>query len=309
MGTSIVRPLLLILGICASSPGLTQVAAKYAPIPAGFDFPASSDTILAALNSGNESALRLHAWMVFAGLTQPARPQDPTSEAVWETWYSGPEVFGAGPSPQGVRSLQRRFSVPRQFLPAGGGAAPQAIGESNLAFTLFNEELRDHTRTNKLNMASTLDALNSAWPANTPINDRRIKDYPPKAMSLKIVWKLVKKTGFTALPMWDEQAPVDVAPSQPESTWARVVAIDPKRKSIPAGEKRDIFSSGKQFKGSRVVPLSAFYHFQLTQDQATQVNQTGSRRRRPEGRLHGGRGDALHHQGNPELGVGHLLVA
>jgi hypothetical protein len=236
-------------------------AALYTPIPSGFDFPAKEETLLTALKANDEATLRKHGWMVFAGLTQPARPNEVGSEAVWETWFSGAEVFAGGPAPQGVRTLQRRFEVPRQFRTAG--PTPQATGQSQLSFTLFNKELQQHTRANKLHLAATLDAINAKWTAQTPIKDRKIQDYPREAMSLKIVWTHVPKGGFTALPVWDEKPLVAVAPAQPPESWSRVVAIDPSRATIPAGEKRDITLAGKQFKGAAVVPLSAFYHFAL----------------------------------------------
>jgi hypothetical protein len=179
------RRLLLSAGLLAvlMSAPLSAQNADYKPIPTEFDFPASEATLLAALAAGDEAKLRTHGWMVFAGLTQPARPGDPTSEAIWETWYSGEEAFGAGPAPQGVRPLHRKFSVPRQFG-RPGTPHPQAMDESQLAFTLFNQETKDHTRQNRLHLFATLEAINQGWTSQTPIADRKVKDYPPAAMSL-----------------------------------------------------------------------------------------------------------------------------
>jgi len=267
---------LLVCSLCAQN-------AEYKPIPQGFDFPANEADLLAALGSGNIARMREHAWMVFAGLTQPARPTDPASEAVWETWYSGDEVFSAGATPQGVRKLQRKFRIPRQFASQEGMAQPQAVGESQLAFTLFNQELKDHTRQNKLYLKATLQSINSAWTAQTPAVDRKVKDYPPSAMSLKIVWKLVKKTGVTPLPIWDDQPRVPVSPPQPISTWKRVVVVDPSREIVPPSETKNVSLLGKQFPNSHVVPLKAFYHFALNAAQAAQVNSTGAESNASEG--------------------------
>ena len=249
-------------------------AATYTPIPAGFDFPADGAKLLAQVKTDDQAALRTHAWMVFAGLTQPARPAEADSEAVWETWYSNAEVFGLGPALQGKRPLQRIFVVPRQFKAKGPGL--EAIGASALSFTLFNQPLRDHTRNNKLQMTATLAALDAGWTPQTNVADRKIKDYPIDAVSVKVVWKLVKRTGLTTLPVWDTKAPVAVAPAQPESQWDRVVLIDPTRSKIPANETRDVNSFGKLFKGARVVPLNAFYHFKLSSTQAQQANASGA---------------------------------
>jgi hypothetical protein len=237
---------------------------EYKPIPAGFDFPADEQTLLTALQQGDEPKLRTHGWMVFAGLTQPTRPNEPDSEALWETWYTGGEVFSAGPAPQGDRTLERRLTKPRQFGPQGG-AQPQAVGESQLAFTLFNQELKDHTRSNKLHLTATLKSINSSWTNQTPIKDRKVADYPREAMSLKLVWMAVKKSGMTPLPIWDQQAIVATAPPQDTDTWKRKVVVDPSRTTIPAGETVNV----PGFPGSKVVPLSAFYHFTLNANQAS----------------------------------------
>jgi hypothetical protein len=249
----------LVLGLPASAQ-----EPVYTPIPPGFDFPADEKSLLAALKAGDESKLRAHAWMVFAGLTQPARPNDPASEALWETWYTADETFGSAASPQGVRTFKLKLEKPRQFLSHGGVAQPQAVGESQLANTLFNQELKDHTRSSKLHLAATLTAINNSWKPETPVKDRKVKDYPTKAMSLKLVWMPVSKEGKTPLPIWDEQAPVSHAPRQPAQTWKRRVVVDPSRETIPSEETVDLAG----FPKSKVVPLKAFYHFAMDASQA-----------------------------------------
>src|SRR5262245_47959362 len=96
----------LVLSVVASAAMAQGVV--YTPIPPGFDFPAAEATLTAAINANDQRKLRLHGWMVYAGLTQPARPADPTSEALWETWYPGEEVFSPSALPQAARVLQRR---------------------------------------------------------------------------------------------------------------------------------------------------------------------------------------------------------
>src|SRR5258706_8965357 len=101
--------------------------APYVPIPDGFDFPAAQAELLKARDEQNVTRMREHAWMVFAGMTQPAHPDNPSSEAVWETWYRGDEVFATGAQPQGARQFVRKFVPPRQ-LQQRGQAMPQALG-------------------------------------------------------------------------------------------------------------------------------------------------------------------------------------
>jgi hypothetical protein len=63
---------LVLTRLCVSAQDIA-----YTPIPPGFDFPANEKVLLDALKAGDELTLRNHGWMVFAGLTQPARPSDP----------------------------------------------------------------------------------------------------------------------------------------------------------------------------------------------------------------------------------------
>ncbi|MEX2206690.1 MAG: hypothetical protein WEF50_10730 [Myxococcota bacterium] len=250
--------LLLVVGSSARSQEIGFTA-----IPPGFDFPADGAELLNALKAGDEARLRSHGWLVFAGLTQPARPDDPAGEALWETWYPGEEVFGSAVVPEAVRTLKRQLRVPRQFS-ALPGARPQAVGESQLAFTLFSQELKDHTRSNKLHLKATMEGINNGWTSGTPTRDRKVADYPVKAMSLKTVWMPVRKQGITALPVWDEQPTVVNAPAQDVPTWKRKVAVDPARAVVPDGETANL----PGFPGSRVVPLSSFYHFAMNAEQA-----------------------------------------
>lgn len=233
----------------------------YQGIPPGFDFPADQTNLLQLRDANNVAEMRKHAWMVFAGMTQPA----PGGEAIWETWFSEPEVFQPGPSPQGVRKIQRRFQDPRQFRAPAKGPSPQAVGASLLSFVLYNKEARDHIRTNQLYLQSKLDQINHGFDVNnTPVEKREIPIFPPAAVSLKTVWWIVKKTGLTAMPIWDANPTRPNQQGNDYPTWARFVAVDPSRTQIPANEKADILFQGILRKNSHVVPLASLYNFQIT---------------------------------------------
>ncbi len=254
-----------LLILAGAWPLAAQEASFYKAIPPGFDFPADEKTLLAARDQQDVTAMRRHAWMVFAGVTQPAQPNQPDSEAIWETWYRGDQVFAAGPQLQGPHQLLRRFTAPRQFRQKGH-ATPQDAGLSLASFTLFNQETKDHIRKHNYHLAATLEALNASFPAGGDPARRKIKDFDRAAMSIKAVWWPVKATGRTALPVWDpeKQQLQDPAPAQRPETWKRVVAIDPTRELIPAGEVAAVTLEGRPFPRSRVVPLRAFYHFKIT---------------------------------------------
>ena len=260
---------------CACERAVAQ-SANYTPIPTGFDFPAPQARLLAARDSQDVASMRKHAWLVFAGMTQAAHPQLLSSEAIWETWYRGDEVFATGPQAEAMHHLIRKFVTPRQFrIP--GQAAPQDVGISLASFTLFNQQTKDHVRDpqNKYFLRATLESLNSGFPAGASPEKRTIKEFPAAAMSLKAVWVRIAGTGLTPVPIWDpdKQQLTDPAPPQaPPLTWKRRILIDPSRDQIPPGETRDIVG----FPGSHVVPLSAFYHFKVTPDQVAGLKKFGA---------------------------------
>jgi hypothetical protein len=112
-----------------------------------------------------------------------------------------------------------------------------------------------------------LEAINAGWKPETPVADRKIPEYPQKSMALKLVWKVVHKVEKTPLPIYDEEPRELTADAKPPKGWKRRVVVDPTRTEIPAGETLDIWG----FPASRVVPLTAFYHFSLNADQVFQA--------------------------------------
>ncbi len=62
----------------------------YQPIPAGFDYPANTTTLNAALSAVNDTTLRHHAWSLFAGMMQPAK-----NNVGWPVWYTWPNSVEA----------------------------------------------------------------------------------------------------------------------------------------------------------------------------------------------------------------------
>lgn len=252
---------LSLLAALALSGSAALAQQDYEPVPPGFDFPADEATLLRFRDTQNVPEMRRHSWYVFAGLTQRAK----NGEAIWETWFPSTVTFSAGPQPESAARPARPFAVPRQFT-RGTTLGPQAIGESVLAFVMFNKEGHDHIRSNRLNLQSTLEALNNGFPAGTPIDKRDIKPFPRTAMSLKLVWDLVKANGLTAIPVWDNKPTRPDSQGNPEPTWPRVVAVDPSRTDIPATETADVTSNGVSFPKSRVVSINRFYHFRITQN-------------------------------------------
>src|SRR6476660_7230820 len=99
MGSFSKNGLWLLVGVFVASPALSQAPAdSHLPIPPGFDFPAEEATLLKFRDENDVPSMRKHAWMVFAGMTQPA----PGGEAIWETWYPSEQTFNQGAAPQAI---------------------------------------------------------------------------------------------------------------------------------------------------------------------------------------------------------------
>jgi len=239
---------------------------KAESIPNGFDFPANQTTLLNLRDANDVAGMRLHTWSVFAGMTEPTS----TGEAIWETWYSVDETFGAAqPQALEMRKLQRSFRVPRQFQKTG--LQPQAAGTSLASFTLFSGDLRGFVRKEKLHQKSTLKKINDSFDSHTPIEKRAIPDFPNSAVALKTVWWIVKRSGLTAMPVWDPDLNPPIETGNDIGTWMRCVAVDPSRPSVPADETTQLQCNQKPATTTRVVPLESFYHFALTEDQLKQM--------------------------------------
>jgi hypothetical protein len=251
----------------------------YFDIPAGFDFPANKQTLEQFRATGNLLAQRLHVWNVFAGLTQPT-PDG--KHAIFETWYSSDETFQSGPSLQAnaPRRVVRRFAPPRQFEGLPGQPGLQAAGTGLFSEVMFNYANHNHVRTQRLYLQSTLQTLKQTGAADPAIpNNRTIPAFPAESISLKTVWWPVRKTGMTALPVWDPEfnpgMPADKPFQQwkgnPPERWARAVAVDPARKSIPEGETAVARFSGTTFPHAKVVSIEAFHYFELDEQGANAI--------------------------------------
>jgi hypothetical protein len=252
---------LVVLATTAILPRQLAAQERYEPVAPGYDFPADEATLLRFRDTQNVQEMRRHAWYVFAGLTQPAKG----GEARWETWFPADVTFSSGAQPQALTGTlpSRLLQRPRQFSLPPGQSEPQAAGESVLARVMFNREAHEHIRNNRLHLRSALTALNNSFTSGTPVEKRAVPPFPGAAMTLKLVWKIVRSSGLTPIPVWDFQPTRPDPQGNPEATWARVVAVDPNRTEIPENETTDLSLNGVPFPKSRVVALSRFYHFRI----------------------------------------------
>jgi hypothetical protein len=271
-------------GVLAALVGIGGVAAAqpadpYLGIASGFDFPFDATKLAELRDRGDLGAMRRHAWMVLAGLTQPAK----SGGALFETWFRSDDVFRF-PQAQAARKrpLTHRFETPRQLRARGPHA--QAAGQSLFSFTLFNRELRSHIVQYQLYDQRQLQRLHDDFAQkNTPPAERKIPDFPVAAVALKLIWWPVAKGARTPLPVWDydpvqpadprhANGPLDGATANDLATWRRVVLVDSGAVAPAPDAVADALFRGRR-SSAHVVSHERFYRVTLSADEAKAANQ------------------------------------
>ncbi len=175
-------------------------------------------------------------------------------------------MFGLARSP---------FHKPRQ------NKVPTSDPDTALAFVKYDLTAAEFIVSNNYNQADTLTQLNESWPANTPIADRNIQEFPntssATSFALKPVWNLVSQTGQTALPVWP--GPPDPAKAFGSGAWSTCVIIDPAHKGPPSTAKGQCNNTSGTYP---LIGVDAFIHFQITEEQAAGINEGGGGTSLPE---------------------------
>jgi hypothetical protein len=167
--------------------------------------PASEAAQLHLRDTGDEPAMRAHAWAAFAAATRAG----PEGAPAFARWHGLGETFGGA---AGFRRVED-FATGRPVLQAGG--APM------LSLVLFDEPTFRHIRARHLDRRATLERLNAGFAADAPPERREIAAFPRAAVAIKTVWALVHAAGVTPLSVWDG------AGAGAPDAWPRIVLVDP----------------------------------------------------------------------------------
>jgi hypothetical protein len=271
---------------CSDRPTDPVADITYVPIPAGYDFPTARAKLDAEVATGDQQAMRTHAWDVWAGLTAGSGEFYLGEELpVWETWFTPDDLYSTDPiaciAPEAPRPFHRSFEVPRQVSDVSAGATSSAV----LSFNRYNLEVTQNVCANKYNSSAVLNALNASFTTATPIGAREIQQFDRTAVALKPVFALIKGTGLTTISYWAGAA-ASSCPSEPQpSSWNRCVAIAAPGVSAPdttevqcqyavdcdaaSANPPGPFTSETQT--VPVLSIDRFYHFALTADEVSQV--------------------------------------
>lgn len=285
-----------------------------AAIPGGFDYPQSARTIEGWVASNNLPRARAHGWNLWAALNSPAGakpvwqswctetqafspvdprgsrakpmlaalPVEPTRPMRKFKLDNGPTAgtepinFPVAPVYNVPAPVAARYKGTRCMQANGelaNGATLQNNGDVMIAGVIYNKPGFDWIRSRSLYRQSTLDGL--VPPAG---QTRQIVPMPSGTIALKPMLWPVKRSGFTALPVWDSKTSDNGVYSgfEIQSQWPRAVAVTPTPQALVLPSSVSFLygvtmadSSGKQvplgpntYQRPRVVGLNQFYHYQ-----------------------------------------------
>jgi hypothetical protein len=279
--------------VCAGTLSYAESAQTITPEPIRLpasEFPLESSQLAQMIAVDDRAAMRRHAWTLWAGVTADStQSHNGRVLPIWETWLSDREAF-AGAARTSVagrsQSLRSPLAIPRQFAhEARTTRTPRLVQAANgqdrlLAVIKLNTLSADFIAaphsfpggagpTLQYNLKSDLDRLRAYFRQHdTPTAERSIEPFPIGATNLKLLFRTVKASGLTAIPLWagPERSTDPKAPGP--STWTSCVAVDPS--GLQRGTAK-VSCNGRSVEAD-IVPISAFYHVRLSAGEARLVN-------------------------------------
>lgn len=243
--------------------------------PAMGTYPAPPARVEGWIASQQVDSIRAHGWDVWASITSPSGQG---RLPVWETWYSGHEVYEEQPSlaANATRAAFRDFERPQQFHHVArmqglrAGHIPIDRAEAITSFNRYTRSLAEYVWNHRFNDAAVLNGINARFDSlNTPIAERQISlsrdSVDASEIALKPVFQFITGDSASAIPFWagnGDAATTDSANPTPDS-WKQGVVVDPTGKLRP-GTKVWMSVNGQPADSLVVVPLATFYHIRLT---------------------------------------------
>jgi hypothetical protein len=278
------------LALLASNARAETIKPEPIALPAS-EFPLPSTQLEQSISIQDTVALRKHAWALWSGLTADSgQSYQGQVLPIWETWLSEDEAF-ASFSQLLVLSEQRvlrPFAKPSQLRHRVQGPAitpwfqiaPNIDNSRLLAFVKFNSNSAQFVASSHAsqvgageviyyNKTVDLEKLNAYFDQrSTPLADRKIIEFPPAAVDLKVVFFPIKANQLSAIPLWAGPGSSS-NPRQPASeTWTHCVAVDPTNSKSGVAQ---INCNNKSIQ-AEIVPLNHFYSIKLDAVSAKAIN-------------------------------------
>lgn len=270
---------LLALGCQETPEQVGKPAPVYVDPPHVRTYPTSAGEIQGWIDRGELAKIRQHGWDIWESITSSVKHS--THQPVWETWYSGHEIFDLVHRQDSLKKTSTvAFEGPIQFHRGAAGAAkidahiPVDLPQRAIGFNRYTESVASYIWDNKLNLLDTLLAINARFDKNnTPIAEREMstsKDtVDEKSIVLKVVFQFISGDSATAVPYWagiSPQTTTNLDNPEPH-TWRQAVAVDPTGK-LPAGSTVNMAFNDEPAQPLKVVSLDDFYYIRLTKEQA-----------------------------------------
>lgn len=293
-------PAAMVQASAAPAPGTLPAV----PPPPVRSFPSPPEVVQGWIDRMDQARIRAHGWDLWASITSPT-PY--AGLPVWETWYSGHELFELGPVASAARRAGssssalgvaagpggahlRDFERARQLgqphsraaaaAPAGARAPiPTAPAERPTAFNRYSPSVAQTIWDKGLNNSQVLDRINDEFDRNrTPVAQRVVQSsvgaVDAASVVLKPVFQFVAGNAPSAIPVWTGISPAastNLANPSAE-TWRRCVVLDPTR-THPPGTTMVMPCNAEPARAWPVVSLADFYAIRLTAETAAAYSQ------------------------------------
>ncbi|MES2002889.1 MAG: hypothetical protein V4450_00105 [Bacteroidota bacterium] len=233
----------------------------YQPIPAGYDYMIDTAQLAAAVASGNTAYIRMHGWSLWAGIMQPA---DSSTWPVWFTWPTtqlattmpslnetalaatanntkGQSLIRTNKALTSSGTIMDTLNLPYYPIPDSVAILyPGVVNVKTNSITpgkhfLFNGDIMIPTesislpgfnwvRQNALYNPAILNSLDSNYLAT---GKTHVLSTPPTQIITKHMFWPVSASGFTALPVWNDNYDSTYTQYAGYETWKNLIAIDP----------------------------------------------------------------------------------
>ena len=295
----------------APAPGNAGIQAV--DIPAGFGYPGNRSEMQTWADQWQIGNITTAAWNLWAGMTSASgQTWNGAALPVWETWCGTEETFSAS----GCASNRSRVRPSHPFRrPAQIGHTARLKGAALpsdtqvVSFNKFNPAMASYLNTAQAGpggakytytQQQSLAALNAAWPAQTPISDRKLVDAPYQpdngdqvgyaGIETKPVMFLVKNPknlpagqSLTPVPLWQGTAQSKVPGNAVPESWFVCVLLDPAGAADPSTAPTPATPAQVQAavpnstyacdpKKYLYAPLSTIYSFPMDQAEADAWN-------------------------------------
>lgn len=252
----------------------------YVSPPATGSFPTTEERINGWIDSFQIDSIRMHGWDMWASITTPSGID---SLPVWETWYSGHELFEMPAVPASERPHRhfREFEIPRQFAHGFGVGSqiPLDLAERRLAFNRYTLSTASFIWDNQLNLAQTLADTNAWFDAsNTPLAERQVlvssDSVDTGSVVLKPVFQFISGDSASVVPYWAGVSPqTATSMTNPSAiTWRQGVVVDPTG-TLQPGTYVDMPVNQEPSAPRLVVSLEDFYYLRITVEDSANYSQ------------------------------------